>query len=276
MPASPPSVLISGMGLMGSSLAGALTDAGWPVFLHHYKQQTAQRAEDLGLGQAVRQLEDAASVHLAVVCTPVSVIEPTVRAVAQACPSAVITDVGSTKGELARSLADVQRYVGSHPMCGSHATGLDHGDPALYQGRLTITTPLPTTDAANLGLVEAMWMAAGSRILRLDPDRHDVVVAEASHLPHLMAVATAMLLSEAAAPVCAGGFRDTTRIAGASPDLWVDILASNTPAIRERLAAARAALAELDDALAHGNSVAIRDWLQRGRDGRLRFEQAQK
>lgn len=270
-----PSVLISGLGLMGGSLAAVLSTAGWRVLLHHHRPVVAQEAQARGWGRAVDSFSAAADADLAVVCTPVSVIAPTVRAIA-AATSALITDVGSTKGGICTELADLgPRFIGSHPMCGSHRQGLGNADPELYRDRVALITPTASSPAAGIERVEALWLAAGSRTLRLSPTDHDQVVAEASHLPHVLASLTASLLSGDAAPAAAGGFRDTTRIAGAAPDLWVDILLANRAAMRPLLTRATARLAELDQALADGDGARIRAWLAEGRAGRQRFDDAQ-
>ena len=272
---SHPTVLISGLGLMGGSLAGALSAAGWPVLLHHRRPGPAAEAAARGWGHALDRLEDGAAADLAVVCTPVSVIGPTVRAIAVAT-KAVITDVGSTKARLCAELADLDaRFVGSHPMAGSHRTGLDAADPRLYQNRVVITTPTINTSNVALALIERMWEAAGARLLRLTPNDHDRTVAEASHLPHVLACVTAAGLSTAAAPVAAGGFRDTTRVAASAPALWADILLDNRDAVDRCLIEAEARLDQLRRALAAGDAATVTAWLAEGSAGRQRYEAVQ-
>lgn len=272
---SHPTVLISGLGLMGGSLAGALSAAGWPVLLHHRRPGPAAAAAARGWGRALDHLEDGVSADLAVVCTPVSVIGPTVRALA-AATKAVITDVGSTKARLCSELVDLNdRFVGSHPMAGSHRTGLDAADPLLYRNRVVITTPTASTPPAALALIEQMWLAAGARLLRLTPIDHDRTVAEASHLPHILACVTAAGLSTAAAPVAAGGFRDTTRVAASAPSLWADILLDNRDAVGRCLAEVDDRIDQLRRALAAGDAAAVTAWLAEGSAGRQRYEAVQ-
>jgi prephenate dehydrogenase len=126
-----------------------------------------------------------------------------------------------------------------------------------------------------LELVERMWSAVGCRLLRLEPTVHDQAVAVASHLPHLMACATAGRLNADAAPVAAGGFRDTTRVAAGSPDLWCDILRANRAAVGLELTAAISALQRLQVALEGDDPAAITGWLAEGQAGRQRFVAAQ-
>ena len=268
-------VLVTGLGLMGGSLAAALSSAGVAVLLHHYRPEVAQAAAARGWGTPVADFAAAAHARLAVVCTPVSIIADTVREVA-AATGAMITDVGSTKGGLCADLQSLnQRFVGSHPMCGSHLQGLAHADPHLYRQRLTLVTPVAQTPEHLLNAIEALWQSVGSRTRRLTPEIHDRVVAEASHLPHVLASVTASLLSPEAAPVCASGFRDATRIAGGSPDLWLDILLANRDAVLPLLARSRERLAALEAALTANDAPALKQWLSAGKAGRQRFEDAQ-
>jgi len=274
---STPTVLISSLGLMGGSLAAALTRVGWPVLLHHRRPEVAQRGEELGYGKAITDLaHGVAHADVVVVCTPVSAIAPTIRAMAALHPRPVFTDVGSVKGGICAELDDLARsgrFVGSHPMAGSHLQGIDHARANLYHDCMTILTPLAETPAEPVALVEKMWRAVGSRLCRFSPADHDRAVAEASHLPHVLAAAAACQLGATAAPLAATGFRDTTRVAGGSVDMWSDILLHNRQAVSAGLAATRERLARLEQALAAGDEATVRAWLEAGREGRQRFEQ---
>lgn len=274
---SSPTVLISSLGLMGGSLAAALTRIGWPVLLHHRRPEVALRGQELGYGKAVEDLAGSlAHADLVVVCTPVGVIAETVRSMAALHARPVFTDVGSVKGSICRDLADLARsgrFVGSHPMAGSHRQGIDHARADLYHDCMTALTPLPETPAEPVALVERLWRSVGARVCRYTPDDHDRAVVEASHLPHVMASVTAAQLSASAAQLAAGGFRDTTRVAAGSPDLWADILLHNRQAVQAGLAHCRAELLALEKALAAGSTADVRQWLDQGKLGRSRFEQ---
>ncbi len=267
-----PSVLVTSLGLMGGSLAAALHGAGWRVELHHHRPEVALAAERKGWGRAVPSFHQATA-DIVVICTPVSVIPQVARQAAAALPRAVITDVGSTKRHLCAELTDLGgRFIGSHPMCGSHRQGLDNADPDLYRQRLTLLTPGADTTPDRLELVRRMWRAVGCRLLEIDPETHDRLVAEASHLPHVLASLAASQLSPAAAPVCAGGFRDTTRVASASSELWADILVSNAAALAPLLTGSAARLEQLGSLLAAGDRQGVTAWLAEGRLGRGRFD----
>ena len=269
-PQLPGPVLVTGMGLMGASLAAALKAIGVEVLVHHHRPETARRAEALGCGRAVEDLTTPAAI--AVVCTPVSTIPAIVRAIA-AGPTPIITDVGSTKGGLVADLADLaDRFIGSHPMCGSHRHGLEAADPDLYRGRLTILTPSAATPPDRLAILARLWRTVGCRLVEIDPQEHDRLVAQASHLPHVMANITAALLTPAAAPLCAGGFRDTTRVAAGSTTMWADILTANAEAVETMALAAERRLAELRHLMAHQDKPGILRWLSEGHEGRALYE----
>jgi prephenate dehydrogenase len=159
-------------------------------------------------------------------------------------------------------------------MAGSHLQGLEHASAELYRGRVAILTPTAATLTAAIDLVEQLWRAVGSRVVRMDPDLHDRAVAEASHLPHLLACAAAAQLGDGAAPLCAGGFRDTTRVAGSSPAMWAEILATNAAAVGDGIDATIERLHQLRAALMRGDQATVERWLGEGHAGRERYERA--
>jgi prephenate dehydrogenase len=273
---SHPTVLVVGLGFMGGSLAAALTEAGWPVLLHHRRPEVAQRAEELGYGRhAPDPAQAMARAQLAVVCTPVSTIVPQVRELAAMAGDAVISDVGSVKGPLCGELGELGRagrFLGSHPMAGSHLQGLAHARADLFRGCTTAITPVPGTPLRALDHVELLWHAVGSRTHRMAPDEHDRAVAEASHLPHVAAALVAAGLGDQAVALAASGFRDTTRVAAGDPALWADILLSNRGALSGCLQTASHRLRELLGLLESGDQAAVAAWLAEGCDGRRRFE----
>jgi prephenate dehydrogenase len=267
-------LLVSGLGLMGGSLAAAATAAGWRVLLHHRRPEPIAEAVARGWGEACPDLACAPRCDLAVACTPVEHLAAAVRALV-AAGAPVVTDVGSVKGVLCAALADLAgRFIGSHPMCGSHLQGLAHADAGLYRGAVAIVTPDPGAPPAAIAAVEGLWRTLGCRLVRMAPADHDRAVALASHLPHVLANAAARRLDDAAAPLCAGGFRDVTRVAGAGTALWSGILGANR---REVAAAVRAAASDLDGlaaALEADDRAALEAWLAGGRAGRARYEAA--
>lgn len=272
---STPTLLVSGLGLMGGSLAAAATAAGWRVLLHHRRPEPIAEAVRRGWGEDDAALTLAQTADLAVVCTPVEHVAVAVRQLAAAAPRAVITDVGSVKGAICSSLADLAgRFIGSHPMCGSHLQGVANADPGLYRGATAIVTPVSGNAPEAVALVERLWRDLGCRVVRLDPAAHDRAVAVASHLPHVLANCAARRLTSEAAPLCAGGFRDVTRVAGAGSELWLGILAGNRAEVAAAVRTAAADLQTCADALERGDQEQLRAWLDGGRAGRARYEAA--
>jgi len=168
------------------------------------------------------------------------------------------------------------QFVPGHPIAGNEHSGADAGDPSLYVGRQVILTPLPETSPDAYALVADFWTACGARIARLDPARHDQVLAAVSHMPHLLASA---LVSELASRKdgaeyfgnAGSGFRDFTRIAGSSPEMWRDIALANRDALLVELAAYRTALDALALSIEHGDCAALDTMLSRASTARRQW-----
>ena len=221
-----------GTGLIGGSIGLALRRAGWEVVGTDRDPDRAKAAVDRGALDAIG--EDPAG-DLTVVATPVGGIVGEVRRLV-AGGHGVITDVGSVKGPVVGGI-DHPRFVGGHPMAGSEQDGIDAADPDLFEGATWVLTPTSTTDVEAYDAVRAAVVELGAEVVALEPDRHDALVAEVSHVPHL-AAATMMRLADDRAEehrallrLAAGGFRDMTRIAAGHPGIWPDIVAENREAI---------------------------------------------
>ncbi len=270
-------VLISSLGLMGGSLAAALSKAGWEVFLHHRRPEVAQDAASQGFGTAVEDPSTITdSISCMVICTPVSVISETVKQFASYPGDAVLTDIGSTKAMICADLADLAkagRFVGSHPMAGSHLQGLANARVDLYQGAHCAITPHPDCPAESAQRIETLWQAVGCSVHRYDPQDHDQAVAEVSHLPHILSSAAAMALSDRGLPLAATGYRDTTRVAAGSAELWREILLQNKEAAAYQLRCSVKDMHRLLDAIESEDEEAVQAWLQEGCDARARFDQ---
>lgn len=272
----PGTLVITGLGLMGGSAAAAASAAGWRVRLHHRRPEVADAAAQRGWGTAYADLAAAAAdADLALIGAPAPAVPDLARALLAAGPGLIVTDLASTKRGICAALAAegrAGRFVGSHPMCGSHHQGLQHADPDLYRAATVVLTPEPGTPAAATAAVQGLWESLGGRCHTLAADSHDRAVASASHLPHVLAATSAALLCDDGAELAATGFRDTSRVAAASPRLWRDILQENRHAVRDLLAVCREHLATLDRALAADDAAAIEAWLETGRAGRERFD----
>jgi prephenate dehydrogenase len=219
---------------------------------------------------------------LVVLAAPVLAERELLRALAPYLgPDALVTDLGSTKARIAawalETLPTPSRFVGGHPMTGSERSGIDAADASLYEGAVWCLTPTATTDPAAVPRLVEMVSRLGALPLLLDPERHDWLVAGASHLPLVAATALVRTLGASAdwdslGLLAAGGFQDTTRIASGDPRMSRDICLTNGPAVvawldtfiaeltrlRERIAADDAAI--LDD---FASALALREaWLR--------------
>lgn len=201
---------------------------------------------------------------LVFICAPVDQIIPLVRQIAPALKSgAIVTDVGSVKGEICRlgtvALDGKGFFVGSHPMAGSEKTGWEHGRANLFAGRTTFVTPLAETDPKAAERVAAFWTALESSVATVEPDAHDEIVANISHLPQVLASTLCASLAKRNVGwrnFAGGGLRDTTRIAGSDPKLWKTILEQNRDEVLRALRAYQDELHGMERALAN------RDWFE--------------
>jgi cyclohexadieny/prephenate dehydrogenase len=210
----------------------------------------------LDLAAAVRQAE------IVVFCAPVDRIAEQIIASAPDCaPGTLLTDVGSTKAEIVKSvegrLPQGVAFVGSHPLAGSEKRGPEYADADLFQDRLTIVTETAATDPRALARTTAFWQALGSRVRVMAPEDHDEALALTSHLPHLVAAALASVVPPDLQELTASGFRDTTRIAAGDPTLWTGVFAQNRQAVLNALEQLEGRLSQFRQALMSENWSAV-------------------
>lgn len=268
-------IAILGLGLMGASLALGLKKRGFNGIISGYARRGETRAQALESGLVDQVFDDPSDAvreaDIVVVCVPIwSIAQLAEKIVPALKPGAVVTDVGSTKSELLQVLDPLFReseafFVGSHPIAGSEKTGIDAGNPDLYAGRLTIVCPSDDTPADALNAIEHMWENAGSDVVKMSPGAHDSMLAATSHLPHMVAAALARSVADGdpagKADFCGTGFKDTTRVASGSADMWVDIIDTNRAALEAELNRFHEELQGLIGILRRGNGADIRQWL---------------
>lgn len=239
---------IIGLGLMGGSLGLAARQRGlarWVVGSARRARTRRLAIERGAVDEAVASpVEAIAGADFVVVCLPILAIPGALAAGApHLARGAVVTDVGSTKGELAERCAPILRphhaaFVGSHPIAGSEETGMESARADLYTGALTVVTPTGRVDGATRA-VTAFWRAMGCRVVTMTAARHDRLIAATSHLPHMVAAALVESVlgdvRSGAERLCGTGFRDCTRVAGGSPAMWHDILRTNRQAVGDAL-----------------------------------------
>lgn len=231
-----------GVGLLGGSLGLAIQKRNLSDSVVGYVRREASidACREYGVvSEATTDLADAvASADLIVMCTPLGQMKPLAeKFLPHIKPGAIVTDVGSVKEEAVDELEAVIAsanaiFVGSHPMAGSERTGPGAARENLFENAITIVTPTGRTPDEATQKVEELWQSVGARTIRLSPDLHDNLTSRCSHLPHIVAAGLANYILSPAHPteqgeLCATGFRDTTRIASGSPEMWRDIVMSN-------------------------------------------------
>ena len=265
-----------GVGLIGGSAALAWRAAGAVGRVAGFDRDAGAlaRAQARGaIDEAAASVAQAvADADLVLLAAPVGAMDALLDEVARhAAPFAVITDVGSTKGSViesarralaANSSFSLRRFVPGHPIAGGEMPGVQYAQATLFRDRLAITTPTDETHAEALARVEALWRAAGARVLRMGAEEHDRIFAAVSHLPHLLAFAlVAAIASESDGAHKLGfagaGFRDFTRIAAASPEMWRDVALANQPALSAELRHYRGWLERLQAAVDGRDAAAL-------------------
>lgn len=240
-------VLVSGAGLIGTSVALALRAKGAKVWLSDRDEATAQLAADLGAGTVVPDLRDAKGIaDIAVLAMPPAAVAAALARGQEHGVADVYTDVASVKGlpvRMARELGcDLSSYVPGHPLAGRERHGPAAARADLFLGRTWALCPLPETSPAAVEAVTALVLACGADPVVTDPETHDQWVALVSHVPHLVAAAMAARLAPSVVPADAlrlagQGLRDVTRVAAGDSALWTQILAANAGPVAEVLGA---------------------------------------
>ncbi len=230
---------------------------------------------------APEQIEEACDGSaLIILCAPVERIIDLAKRIAPSLDSnPIVTDVGSVKSKLTRhchaALESTGRFVGSHPMAGSEKTGMENADSDLFEGNPCFVTPLEDTDTEAVDRVSEFWTKLGAQVLRETPEQHDAIVANISHLPHLLASALASYLATklpSAGQFCGNGLKDTTRIASGDPQMWREIVAQNREEIIRSIDAFEDELAYLRSAIANEDDFSVLNKLAEGKAFRDRLD----
>jgi prephenate dehydrogenase len=242
------------VGLIGGSIALGLRKAGWHVTGIDNNADRLGLAVSSGVIDDMMSLEDVDGGELGVVAIPVGHVAGAVQALLDAGLD-VVTDVGSVKAPIAAAIDD-PRFVPGHPMAGSEQDGLAGASADMFSGATWVLCPTTSTDDAAFASVREVAVSLGAHAIAIPADRHDMLVAVVSHVPHLTA-ATLMSLADGRAVehrallrLAAGGFRDMTRIAAGHPAIWPDICAENADAIVDVLDELRVELGRVRDTIA--------------------------
>lgn len=274
---------IIGVGLIGGSLARALksADSVGHVVAVGRDVDHLKRAVELGVADSyeLSVAEAVADADMIVVAVPVGSMKAVFSELSGKIKSdAVITDVGSVKGNIVRDAIDVlgddlSRFVPGHPIAGTEQSGVEASFAELYKGQRVILTPLEETDALATQAVTKMWHATGADVESLSVEHHDEVLAATSHLPHALAYTLVDTLAQMHEhreifQFAAGGFKDFTRIASSDPQMWHDICLNNRDALLDMLNRFSVDLNKLTKAIEDEDSESILKIFKRAKTAR--------
>lgn len=276
-------IALIGVGLLGGSLGLAARQRQLARRVEGYVRRPESIAESQKGGAVDRATTELGSVvdgaDLVIFCTPIAQMA---ALAAQLLPSlrsgALVTDVGSVKGEVVAELEPVitragGSFIGSHPMAGAEKMGVAFARPDLFVGAICAVTPSAASPLEQVSRIEEFWRAVGARPLRLSPELHDDLVSRSSHLPHVVASELANYILSPVHPreqgmLCANGFRDTTRIASGSPQMWRDICLANRRNLARVLGVFIEDLQEFQLALENQDLKTIEEFFQQAKDRR--------
>jgi len=235
-------VTLVGVGLLGGSLGLALKQRKLADLVAGFvrREESIKESETHGaVDSATLDLHEAISgAELVILCTPIAKMKALVTQMRPAlAKGAIVTDVGSVKGNVVGTLEKPVAklggtFIGSHPMAGAERMGVAAARGDLFNNAVCIVTPTSKSNKTAVDKVEELWRSVGARPLRMSPELHDELVGRSSHLPHVLAATLANAVLDPKLPkeqgtLCANGFRDTTRIASGSPEMWRDIVLAN-------------------------------------------------
>jgi prephenate dehydrogenase len=281
-------ITIIGVGLLGGSIGLAAKKRGLAREVAGFVRRAASLKECEKAGAvdfATTDLLAAVSnADLIILCTPLSQMRPLVRRMLPALKrGAMVTDVGSVKAGVVRELESlVQKsgadFIGSHPMAGAEKSGVAAARADLFVDAVCVVTPAKKSNATAVRKVEQFWKSLGAHVFKLDATQHDLLVSRSSHLPHAVAATLANLVLNPANPkhqsaLCATGFRDTTRIASGSPEMWRDIALANRKNLAKSLGAFVAELKNFQKSLNKADAKAIAKFFEQARQRRDKWAQ---
>jgi prephenate dehydrogenase len=276
-------ITIIGVGLLGGSIGLAVKrrklacqTAGFVRRAASVKDCAKAGAVDFATTDLPAAVWEA---DLVILCSPLGQMRLLAERMLPAVkPGAIVTDVGSVKAGVVRELEPLMaragaHFVGSHPVAGAEKTGVNAARADLFANTVCVVTPTNKTNRGALKAVKQFWTAVGSRVLELTPAAHDALVGRSSHLPHVVAATLANLILNPAQPklqavLCANGFRDTTRIASGSPEMWRDIALANRKNLGRSVDAFVAELKNFQRALAKADAKAVAGFFETAKQRR--------
>jgi len=276
-------ITIVGVGLLGGSLGLAIRRRNLAAKACGYVRRlaTIEECERVGALDFVTTdlLAAVWDADLVILCTPLAQMRALVAQMRPALKrGAIVTDVGSVKGSVVKDVEAIitragAHFVGSHPMAGGEKQGVLAARADLFEGAICVLTPTRRTSPAALRKVGSFWSRLGACLVRTTPEAHDALVSRSSHLPHLLAATLANLVLNPRLPkeqsrLCATGFRDTTRIASGSPEMWRDIALTNRKHLSRAVTGFVSELRKFQTALNRGDARAIAKFFETAKERR--------
>ncbi|HSH94257.1 MAG TPA: prephenate dehydrogenase/arogenate dehydrogenase family protein [Roseimicrobium sp.] len=268
-------ISLVGVGLLGGSIGLSVRRRRLAARVEGFVRRAASitECEQTGavdkatrvLGQAVQDAD------LIIFCTPIAQMRELAEEMLHTMKrGAIVTDVGSVKGSVVEDLESLiagagGHFIGSHPMAGAEKMGVNAARHDLFENALCVLTPTAKTPAGVTQKIEAFWNDIGAKPMRMTPELHDELVSRSSHLPHVVAAELANYVLSPAhqkqqAQLCASGFRDSTRIASGSPEMWRDISLANRKNLARVLGVFIEDLQEFQLALEQGDAKSIEEF----------------
>ncbi|MBU6504494.1 MAG: prephenate dehydrogenase/arogenate dehydrogenase family protein [Betaproteobacteria bacterium] len=287
-PQPPRCLAVIGVGLIGGSFALALREAVGDLRIVGYDRDEVNLAAARHLGVVDVAAHDVATAvreaDLVLVAVPVGQVGSVLEDLAPALsPTAIVTDVGSTKTSVVNAARAAlgpafERFVPGHPIAGAEHSGVRAARADLFEDRAVVLTPVEDTDELPRDIMRKCWEACGARVEEMSVARHDAIFGVVSHLPHLLSFA---LVYDIASRVdadtffrfAASGFRDFTRIAASSPEMWRDISLANRDVLLLEIARYREQLDRLSDLLAQEDGRALEAFFRLAREARRNWNE---
>ena len=273
-------ISILGPGLLGASIAMNLKRQNlqegnaFSISVWARNPKSLLRANELGFCDfsSVELKPVVKNADLVIICTPVESIPKYFKAIKKFLKStAIVTDVGSTKDNIVNCIfSDPQasQYIGSHPMAGSENSGMDFARDNLFENRPCMITPTTKNDSKSVDKLVSFWESLGMCVSKISSREHDKIVAQISHVPHAVAVALCrqFILDPEILSMCGTGFKDSSRIAGGNPYLWLQIFRENRVAVFNALQTYQQELDQFQELLQQESWDRLEAYLKEGKE----------
>ncbi len=284
-------LVIFGVGLIGGSVALAVKKAGFVTHIVGIGRSDKSLHEALNLGVIdAAQTNVGAAINAAdmvLIAAPVAQTKVILQSIkAHLNSQTIITDAGSTKGDVLANAREIlgdqfNQFVGGHPIAGAEKTGVSAANGDLFLGKNVVLTPTPETNIHALASIVELWQKCGAKVSEMSAENHDAIFAAVSHLPHLLAFALVHDIAsrpnaEELFSFAASGFRDFTRIAGSSPEMWRDISLANKTALLGEISAFEKELSQLKQLLVSEDGASLQALFERASVARNNWAHGKK